>query len=285
MRLSRRLTPILGIALIAITNAVALAGVAWNRAGEPDGVLVLSERELRRPFVRFDRENSGMALTLDWRIAPPAAADGPGWFRSSVGVAPEWLDQAKMESLGFVFPATAAEDPDRWRRHRLQSGEVLLVLEFDGPAYRHSLDHVRRHAEAEIALLESNPDSDEFTRRAANARERLRTEEQNASRLFVVDAGMRHAALRLAYPDRNRHIIVRGQITPWLNDAYPGGPRGFIRRLHIASINVPFAYRDVLGTIERRVGMRRGVSEHAFSAEVAFGRRLEPWIVSVAASE
>lgn len=281
MRLSPRLTLIAGIALIVITNAVALAGVAWNRAGEPDSVLVLTERELRMPYLRLNREDSGMAFSLDWRVAPPLSEDAPAWFKAGGSGSPEWLDRAKMETLGFVFRPAPIDDPDRWRRHREQSREVLLVLELDGPAYRHSLARVRDHTEAERALLAANPDSDEFVRRAGNARDRLQAEEHDNSRLFVVDAGLAHAPLRAAYPDRNRHVIVRGLVAPWHNDADPDGPRGFIRRVHIEAVNVPFAYRAMVETAEREAGGARGAARPRFRAEVAFGQRLEPWLVAV----
>ncbi len=35
-----------GIGLIALTNAVALGGVWWNRSATPESALTLSQREL-----------------------------------------------------------------------------------------------------------------------------------------------------------------------------------------------------------------------------------------------
>ena len=36
----------IGIALIVLTNAVALGGVWWNRSATPESALTLSQREL-----------------------------------------------------------------------------------------------------------------------------------------------------------------------------------------------------------------------------------------------
>lgn len=281
MKLTRRMTLLAGFALIILTNAIALGGVSWNRSGEPDSRLLLSERELSLPHYWVNRENSGMAFALQWRIAPPRAEDAPSWFRAGGGGGPEWLDQAKMESLGFTFRPALDYDPYRWRRHQSQSWEALLVLELDGPDYQHSLAQVRRQTESELALLAANPDTKEFIRRADNARERLREEEQEASRLFVVDAGLDHGTLRTAYPDRARYAIVRGQITPWQNDAYPGGPRGFIRRVQSEAINLPFVYRRLFEADGSELQHRSDTNPIRFSAEVSFGKRLEPWVVSI----
>src|SRR5690606_12121573 len=45
----RALTFALGAAIILAANAVALGGVAWNRSGEPESRVALSQRELARP--------------------------------------------------------------------------------------------------------------------------------------------------------------------------------------------------------------------------------------------
>ena len=53
MRWSRTHTLVAGLGLIALTNAVALLGVAWNRSGEPDATLQLSQRELQPPYYGY----------------------------------------------------------------------------------------------------------------------------------------------------------------------------------------------------------------------------------------
>jgi len=63
MTWSRKHTLIIGIALMALTNAVALIGVAYNRSGEPESELRLTQRELAAPYWRgIDRESGGIEL-------------------------------------------------------------------------------------------------------------------------------------------------------------------------------------------------------------------------------
>ena len=52
---------IAAIALIVLTNVVVLAGVAYNRSGEPDATVTLTERELNLAgsWRLEDREDSG----------------------------------------------------------------------------------------------------------------------------------------------------------------------------------------------------------------------------------
>ena len=63
MNWSRRHTLIAGLALVAVTNGVALGGAAWNRSGTPDSVLALTQRELEPPYMfKGAQENSGLTL-------------------------------------------------------------------------------------------------------------------------------------------------------------------------------------------------------------------------------
>ena len=71
MKWSAKYTVIGGLALITGVNAIALGGVAYNRSGEAESTLRLSERELRAPYKwSGSKENSGLALHLDWRTSP-----------------------------------------------------------------------------------------------------------------------------------------------------------------------------------------------------------------------
>ncbi len=69
MTLTPRTTLIAGAALILLANAVALTGVYFNRSGEPEARMRLSQRELGTPWDwSVARENSGMVLGLNWRV-------------------------------------------------------------------------------------------------------------------------------------------------------------------------------------------------------------------------
>lgn len=264
---TRKHTLLAGGALILLSNAVALLGAAWNRNGDPESTLTLSRRELRLPHWLASRDNSGLALNLQWRTLPPESA-GKTWFYGNG--APQWLDRAKLESLGVVFPTAEANG-----NGRMLSREVLLVLELDGPAYAASLERYRRHAARESARLAALPGDAEAKRSEKNAWEMLKQEENEKSRLFVVDAGLDVAALRTRYPDRQRYAIVQGRIRPWFNQTQTAS--GQVEGLSVASITVPYRFRP---PFEAALAERGGKSPD-FAASVAFGQRLEPWIVNV----
>lgn len=269
-RWSRAHTLVAGSVIIAATNLVALAGAAYNRSGTPESTLQLSERELRVPSSRgFEGENSGIALDIRWRVLgrePDEARAGRPYYPLSVGP-PEWLDSGKLAELGFDVASVEDATGTRSRYVRQLPREVLLVLELDGPAYQEMLARAEAYAE-----------------RADSGRDRLAREKREGSRLFVVDAGLDVEKLRRKYPSRSRYAIVRGTIRPWVvsRDGH-SSLTGRVRGLSVMRINVPFAFR---APFERRMDRRsRGRVDEPFTVTVAFGRRLEPWIVSASGSE
>jgi len=285
MTWSRKHTLIAGLGLIALTNAVALFGVVYNRSGDPEATLRLTQRELRTPYRwHGNRENSGLALSLIWRVLNERPPEFEFQIKGYVGTGgtPTWLDKAKMEALGFDASAPAAYS-DLRRRIRYEKQlprEVLLVLEMDGPAYRRSLELATQNLAREEAKLASNPGDENLGTRVKNAREAFEREASGNSRLFVVDAGLEPSALRAKYSDTSRHAIVRGQVRAVSFDT-PSGGIGYISGLSIESINVPFALRDVFGGATLVVDFDQR-NRAPFEATVAFGKRFEPWITAAA---
>ncbi len=287
MRWSRAHTLIAGAGLVVLTNAVALIGVAYNRSGAPDSVLALTQRELQMPYKWWrDRENSGIAFRLLWRVHKEDIGDeiDAGAWYAGIGGAPAWLTKAKLTELGF--DVSQPEDSDRGRRHyeKQLPKEVLLVLELDGPAYTEARERAKHHADREAALRAANPDNKEFERRSKEAQGRLDREERQYSRLFAVDAGLDAGALRSKYPDRAHYAIARGQVRPVVT----GSGRslklsGYVSELSIDEINVPLELRNVFehALPDAATGARNAAR---FDATVAFGKRLEPWITAAARS-
>jgi len=279
---TRRHTLIAGIALILLTNAVALLGVYWNRSGGPESLLKLTERELQQPYGwGMTRENSGMSLHINWRV-PSAEKYWPGSYS---GGSPAWLDKEKLASLGFeVNPSKDMQDNYRWSNRQL-SKEVLLVLELDGPAYQQALQRAQQYAAEQDVKLAALPDDKAMQNNAKNAHEEARREEQENSRLFAIDAGLDLPGLRAQYPDRNRYAIVRAQVRP----SFAGGQgktAGYIDRISIDQINVPHEFHTVFAFRVRPAIERMQTSgRRTFEAAVAFGQRLEPWLVGITAGE
>ena len=293
--LTPRRTLLAGIAIILIVNAIALGGVAYNRSGRPDSTLHLNQRELREPWTwRRNDEDSGIALTLEWRV--PLRFDNTNkneWQQRLYGVIggdAAWLDVAKLKSLGFDTrpPAPGVDDHGQYRPQPRRA--VLVVLELDGPAYRQSLvqatlivAHAKSNANANSnagANANGIPDASNSVTEANKA---LIREEQENSRLFAVDAGLDAKALRAKYPDRTHYAIVRGTIRPqWTIEENKKHLSARIDQLSANSINVPKAFRPIFESTTGHMRVRGDGEQnaHPFVADVAFGKRFEPWIVN-----
>ena len=73
--------------------------------------------------------------------------------------------------------------------------------------------------------------------------------------------------MRQRYPDRTHYAIVNGNICPYVvRDRTSARLYGTVTAVRCETINVPLQFRETV--------------PHPFVLEVAFGTRLEPWIVS-----
>ncbi len=282
MSRSRKGILLAGVGLILAANAVALGGAAFNRSGDPECTLRLTERELRVVGgPDLDRENSAMSLRLRWRTLGQRAgpADDFPDGRYAWGGAPKWLDAAKLAELGF---GTARKRVRGGREHdAIPAKEVFLVLELDGPAYQAALERARQDNQRAKAAQAGARDPEGESKRAA---QRLRREESTSSRLFVIDAGLDAGALRARYPDRARHAIVRGQVRPYWDtraDA-TGALVGHVVGPSVGEIHVPLEFQPSLASAGERASQGEDAQQPRREITVAFGRRLEPWITAVA---
>lgn len=282
MKWSPRHTLAAGAGLILAVNAIALAGVAYNRSGEPDSVLRLTERELRRQYDGWGlgRENSGLALRLRWRVRTHDAEKAEDFnpFMAYRGE-PVWLTAAKLAELGVDASEPVHTERGKRRYTRLPSRESLLVLELDGENHRRALELARARSARAAAAAAANPGNAWLKSQAESAAKHLEDEEKAESRLFIVDAGREAPQLRVKYPERARYAIVRGRIQPVIAGQ---GARarlgGHIEALAIDRINVPVGLRPVFerAPTEYEHEAPRG----RFEAVVNFGRRLEPWLAA-----
>ena len=246
MRLSRKATAMAGIGLILAVNAIALVGVAYNRSGEPESTLRLTERELGAPGNwGFQKENSGLSLRLLFRVLDERS-DPYGYFSfAGVGGNASWLTEEKLKELGFSPPGKSLTAAQKRAYDKQGAKEVLLVLEFDGSAYRAALERARKRAAAPAG------EGKEAAQKAEMVANMLRHEERESSRLFVVDAGLDAARLRARYPDRSRYAIVQGRVHPPAYD-YARTNTGTVEGLAIDGVNVPLGFRPVFDGVTAR---------------------------------
>jgi hypothetical protein len=249
-----------GVALIVLTNVVALGGVIINRSGAPDSTLTLTQRELALPYADWHiSENSGLALRLLWRVDQKQADQATASIVRFGGEG-YWLDAAKLKELGIEVRPRSPRNADRPSYSSSLPADALLVLEMNGAAYRRQL--------AEACTFAGSVHDKE-------AEDTCDMEKYKASRLFVVDAGLDREALRRKYPDVTVYAIVRGQIEAALVPASSASRLvGYVRSVSIDEIQVPASMRAVLDSARQK---------EPFTASVVLGRRLEPWIVSLSA--
>jgi hypothetical protein len=273
------------LGLVLAVNALVLAGVAWNRSGEPQARLLLSERELGSDMYEWmDRtENSGRSLRLNWRV-PLLAGDerSPGSGMEFWQAQATWLQREQLAALGFT---DAELRPDPQRRLRIvPARQAWVAFELDGPAYSAALEwHASALRDAEMAAA-SAPEDTELAQRLEQAKIELDRERTRASRLFAIDVEREHSVLRERYPDRTRYLLLRASIE--VSFSYRSGEEdrafGYIDRLHVAEVHVPRRWhREVEAAQHGQFKPEPQV--HGFDAVVVFGRRHEPWIESLQA--
>ncbi len=281
---------VLGFALLLLTNIVVLAGVAYNRSGDPDARITLTERELI-PWHSYNNENSGFALRIAWRIVGDPENDRylfysrPELFPYYQGN-PEWLDSKKLDALGFDTDAIfqKGDDPDRYKIP--VSREAYVVLEYDGDAYRQVLAQAQARVNKEKKALAARPDDEELQERARKAERWLAFEHIENSRLFVVDAGPDPALLRQQYSDRGRFIIAKALVqAEYVDSCDRTGVFGRIEQVNINSIHVPLSFREQFEAIlvPRTVRPEDPPIPPRYAVDLSYGGRLEPWIEGVQA--
>ncbi len=248
------------LGLVVVVNSVILAGVAWNRSGEPGTSVVLTERELVLPYSRSSasEENSGMALRLR---------------HSRNARLLEWFDKEKLQTLGFESREFQARGEKSYKRP--QTRRAYVVLEYDGRTWAQAL----AESEGELAKLESEPQADERSvREQERARQRLEQMQTADSRLVPVDADRDAVRLRSRYPDTETHIIVAGRVGMRRND---DGVQGYIRSLFPRSVHVPIRFHQELEAVAAG-GNSSGIHPPRYQVTLHFGRRHEPWIGAIA---
>ena len=250
-------------AVLLLANGVILVNVARNRAGNPDAVIRLTERELRTVGTLEEGAEVLLDLRLNWETA-----DGPTG-------GPAWFDRARLEALG-VTDLPAADDTT-WMPHCCESTRpAYAVLELAGPAW-----------ERWAATEQLRRDVADSVRRAKGVDSTqppwLASEGAAVTRLMAVDIGPDPWALRQRYPDRSIYLILpatyRTDIRPPAHDTAgavvaPTVVAGRIVELLPGMVHVPRPLRDSLLSL----GAAKNDSTRRFAVNFKVGKRWEGWV-------
>ena len=273
----------LSASLLLLVNVIVLAGVAYNRSDDKVAQVKLAERELSvySSYSATD-ENSGMALKINWSTLS-RNSDNKLVIRKWGN--PDWLNEAKLKALGVDVDAlktSGSQYESDYRYNRsMQSLDVLFVLELDGDAYKKALEITA--SDLNDIQLKQNliPKDKKLIKRVKDRQSKLTRLQKSDSRLFVIDAGNDKQALMTRYPDRNKYLLIRGELKPYLKK---NRLTASIKRLFISTIHVPLPFSEVIDDLTQGKKFDKYGTEPIpprYEVQLNVGKRLEPWIESV----
>ena len=248
-------------AVLVVANLFVLGGVSRNRAGNPDAVVRLSDRELETWGSTNKGAEAILNLRLRWNMAPGPDA-GATWF-----------DRARLQALGVTrLPepndSAAAE---HWTRDTRMG---YAVLELAGPAWQRWAASQADSGEGDGRLPMPAPESKGPDRTVRVA---------GSSRLTAVDIGNDPRALRQRYPERSQYLILpityQAVVMPAVRDSLgtvtePARIEGRITQLLPGTVHVPRPLRDsLLG-----LGAARTDSTRHFEVTYKVGKNWEGWV-------
>lgn len=111
-------------AVVLLANAAAWIAAARNEAGEPEAVLVLTERELSIP----PRQAENTALTLSLVFEPPRRQPREGPHDAG------WFDREKLASIGFDCRRPVAQENAEHYRTRIPRSTFAALEYADSPS-------------------------------------------------------------------------------------------------------------------------------------------------------
>lgn len=275
----------LALATVILVNMVILAQMMLNRSSTVYQ-LTLSERELKPPYYHgFNKENSGLQLTLQW--STPLLANQDKWqFLSSHPQRSLSLSQMHYASFGF------APCDDDYRRQRRSA---WVLVEFAGSHFRQHMlaaeqSHTMISAEIKTSIkalsAPAGPQHEvetlqQLTDKQARADKLLREVQAGFTRLLVIDAAANPDLLQqriTASKAQNKDtlLILPAEVQPSYHACHdPDSNQAriiYINRLTSSRIHVPKSFAEQLP-----LQLENG-EQPRFTATLHYGKFLIPWL-------
>lgn len=277
---------IIAAALLVLVNVIVLAGAAYNRSGDPIASVQLTERELSPPYYRAynKKENSGLALRLNWKVAPDfSEKNSYNRYSLSNYTQPNWLTENKLKELGIdIEKAKANKKSSRYRYKSIDSEDVIVVLEYDGESFKKILNNAENDIKQHRTGVKKSPHNKELIRQLKQYEESLAVLKISGSRLIAIDAGLELKALKEKYNDSSKYLMLRGEVRPrWSNNEL----KGRIKQLFISQVHVPLPYSKEINKITKHETTSnrytRTNEKPRYQVELNVGKRLEFWVGGV----
>lgn len=283
-----KLKLIIGIIIITFTNIIALAGVLYNRTGQPTSSVTLSERELYMPYSWHeeslsDSENTALSLRID--------------FERSQHLTDMRLNKQQLEGLGFTF---MNKEYSFWTSSRT----FYWALEFDGKHYAEDLEAAKNELlNAQQLMTDARQQDDKKDLSTANQeleRKQARFDrvEQTQSRLYVVDFDGNLESLQQKFAGQSNVIFMQGIVKPYkhyelyakmtseqyidsaLNSEKQDLQYGLrFSNLLVSNVHIPLEMTGPLQSLSSK--KYNEISPPRYAVELKVGRRLEPFIQAV----
>jgi hypothetical protein len=259
----------LALGLLIIVNALVLLGVAWNRSGRPDAVVLLTERELPLAWSFRQEENSGVSLHLNVNYDHHFQA---------------WFDEDKLSAIGF--DTRHSREADWSEVHRALPRKAFVVLEYEGDSWlRYEQRQLEAIEELAVKVGEGKLEPEQGERQKKEKLYQLTV----VSRLFPVDAGPDPEVLRQRHPDRNRYLILPATVRMTFDSSGPNQKNrlfGQVQEILVQQLHVPHSMHAPLQALPTANRLHSGYNYFdsanpgrvGYRVEVAVGKRLEPWV-------
>jgi len=253
---------IIGLMILLGTNIIALSGVAFNRMGEPTAQLTLTERELSLPYNnRAEKENSGISLSIDWRIPTKEGEEYRSWAAKEINI-------TKNEILALGFDPLDMKD-NYWA----ESKELYWALELNGALYKAEVEKATTAYQMALATFEGDSNENN-NRKQKETSKSLKREKTANSRLFFIEASADYESLATKFSEQKNILIVKGLIKPYFTKRH-NSYRLLLKHLSVEHIMVPLEYSEVFLNPK---SLAKGKTVH-YSVDIKWGNRLEPWVV------
>jgi hypothetical protein len=252
-----RMTLFLAAGVVALADGLALVHAARNRAGEPEAMVTLTERELR---YYPNKDDSGVTLMLQ-HTSPDAwiytGADNPA-LEALMGR----IGTKQLADVGFDC-SRQASDKDAGEFYRRQRPRTAWgALELGGEGYA---DYVR-YRRGTLGVDSTRKPED------------IERDERQESRLVAVDVARSAETLRARYPDRTKVMIV--PVVVRIN-AVPAVPAAFQRSARPARIAASVRPVTMAVHVPRPFSGGFLPLPARYNVTLAYGKLGEPWVTGV----
>lgn len=290
---------IASIILLLLVNAFVLIGVYYNRSGNTEAYIELTERELTlNSFDSFsyylEKENSGLSLHLQL---------GNNRSYNDNSNSDDWLDQKKLEEIGFDCSVPLSSPKAKLHYGKMLPRKTFAVLEYEGKAW------VKSRSDAEAYLKEmaqKTQRGEEGEKEYAKGKVTLYL--KTASHLFAIDASNDPVSLRKKYKDVSRYIITPVKVSITFDESSedckckktPTTKKtqstlsGNIREVLVNEIHVPPGKRQILESLLKKDGSASGrfagfdpyddngkIRDPYYKIILQYGNRYEPWVADI----